>query len=281
MKIAVTGSSGFIGKNLVKRLKIENYEIIEIDFDKGFNLLDINSLNKIPKYDLVIHLAAKTFVPSSFTNPGEFYNNNILATLNILELTRKFGARFVYLSSYVYGEPKYLPIDENHPFKAHNPYSQSKLICEKLCEGYNRDFQVPITIFRPFNVYGFEQNTSFLIPSILEQYKTGVIELKDPRPKRDFVYISDVVDAIIAGLKINNSFSIYNIGYGNSYSIQEIIDIILKYTKNNIIVKFTNEFRNEEVLNTVADISKIKKDLNWSPKISLEDGINKILKMIN
>src|ERR1035437_437628 len=181
--IAVTGSSGFIGRHLVNTLISNNFNVIELDIDKGFNLLKEENIQRIPKFDVIVHLAAKSFVPLALKNPWEFYYHNFNITLNVLELARKNNAKVILFSSYLYGEPEYLPIDEIHPLNPHNPYGHSKLICEKLCKGYNKDFKVPIIIFRPFNIYGPGQNNNFLIPSIIEQLKGGEISLKDPRPK--------------------------------------------------------------------------------------------------
>ena len=190
--IAVTGSSGFIGSHLISGLQSAGYNLLEIDIENGFDILDWKKLNKIGKFDIMIHLAAKSFVPDSFKNPKRFFEFNYLSTLNALEISKNHNAKFIYFSSYLYGNPKYLPIDENHPFSPHNPYAQSKLICEKLCEGYYRDFNVPITIFRPFNIYGSGQSGNFVIPSIIDQLNNGMLTLKDPRPKRDYVHVKDI-----------------------------------------------------------------------------------------
>jgi nucleoside-diphosphate-sugar epimerase len=276
--IAVTGSSGFIGRHLIARLKGDSYKVIELDYDKGFDLLKNDDLMKIPYFDLIIHLAAKSFIPKSFQEPREYYSNNYLSTLNILELARKYNSKVIYFSTYLYGNPDYLPIDENHPVRPLNPYSQSKLICEKLCEGYHRDFGVPLIIFRPFNIYGKGQNNSFLIPMIIEQFKGKEIKLKDPRPRRDFINVSDVVSAVIAAVRYDKtSFELFNLGFGQSYSIADIISIIKKKTKSEANVIFSNEIRQGEVLDTVADNTKVNSVLNWNPKIKIEDGIARIL----
>lgn len=278
--IAVAGSSGFIGRHLIERLKVNSYKVIELDYDKGYDLLNTDHINAIPVFDTIIHLAAKSFIPQSFQDPQSFYFNNYISTLNVLELARKFNSKVIYFSTYLYGNPDYLPVDEKHPTRPLNPYSQSKLICEKLCEGYNRDFGVPIIIFRPFNIYGYGQNKSFLIPMIIEQLKEGIINLKDPRPRRDFIYIDDVISAVLEAVEYDRSgFELFNLGFGRSNSIADIISIVKGATSFELEVNFTNEIRQGEVLDTVADNTKVKTILSWDPKINMEEGIGRILKL--
>jgi len=278
MKIAISGSDGFIGTYLTDRLEGQNLTLIKLNRDNGIDLADTDSITKVPAFDVLIHLAAYSFVPNSYTNPLLFYNNNINSTLNALELCRKFGASIIFMSSYVYGQPQYLPIDEDHPISSLNPYAESKIICERLIQAYNRDFGVPGIIFRPFNIYGKGQNSLFLIPLIIEQAKSGNVVLKDSRPKRDFIHVEDVVSAIeIAARKEIRDLNIYNLGSGESHSIIDVLDAIRKATKAEIAVNFTEERRPNEVLNTVSNIARAKLDLNWSPGISLAQGIAQML----
>lgn len=286
MKIAITGSSGFIGKHLINFL-FANYsgiEIIEIDISKGIDITDANSLSTVPEFDYVIHLAGKSFVPDSFINPQNFYYTNVIGTLNILELCRKFNSKIIFFSSYVYGAPEYLPIDENHPIRAFNPYAQSKILCEGLCQGYHRDFNIPTLIFRPFNIYGPGQNDSFLIPWILKQIKNGetIINLKDSRPRRDFIYISDVVTAIESALFTPFDFQTLNIASGKSISVEDLTNIVSEISGNrHLRFNFdSKEIRKNEVLETVGSIKRIKDVLNWEPSISLVEGIMLYLKSI-
>jgi UDP-glucose 4-epimerase len=201
-----------------------------------------------------------------------------MGTLNVLELCRVRKSRLIFFSSYLYGHPEYQPIDEIHPISPFNPYAQSKILAEELCKAYSRDFQVPVVIFRPFNIYGPGQNNHFLIPSIILQFKTGKVELKDPRPKRDFIYISDVVEACVAALNYNQTnFEIFNIGYGKSYAISDVIDIIKFILKCDCEIKYSNEIRENEVLDTICDNSKALLLLKWSPASSLEHGLKAMI----
>jgi UDP-glucose 4-epimerase len=199
MKIAISGSEGFIGQALKSKLSLNiNTELICIDIKNGDDLSYKKILDRIKEFDVFVHLAALSFVPDSYTKPHTFFDINFNTTLNALELCRKYKAKMIFLSSYVYGKPHYLPIDEKHPINAFNPYAQTKIIGEKLCESYNKDFNVPCFILRPFNIYGPRQNSLFLLPSILEQIKAGQkkILLNDPTPRRDFVNIYDVIEAM-------------------------------------------------------------------------------------
>lgn len=287
MNIAITGSSGFIGKYLVNALNesISCNKLILIDTTNGLNILDKNQLENIEVFDIIVHLAAKSYVPESFDNPYDFYITNIIGTLNILELCKKNNAKLIYLSSYVYGTPDYIPVDEKQTTKAFNPYGQSKIICESLCQGYNRDFGIPVIIFRPFNVYGDGQNQNFLIPSIIKQIIEGEKEiyLKDPYPKRDYIFINDVVSAIIKVLEQGfNSFEILNICSGESYSVKKVTEIINQLLKQKVNFKFDIQSqRKNEVNDTKGSRVKIGEFLNWEPKYSLEKGLKMIIDKYN
>lgn len=278
MKIAVTGSSGFIGSKLVKKLHYNGYDVIELSREKGLDICKWNSVKDVPPCNVIVHLAAKTFVPDSFENPRQFYHVNQTATLHSLELARKWGAKMIYMSSYFYGAPQYLPVDESHPLNPHNPYAQTKQISELLCEGYQRDFDVQTIIFRLFNIYGPGQGGDFLIPTILKQLNNGKIILKDPRPRRDYIHIDDVISGIILGIKFKDlGFQRFNLGTGISYSVDELVNFVKKYSDPTPNVVYTHEQRKGEVLDSVADISMAKEKLGWSPEITLEQGIRGLL----
>ena len=278
-KIVVTGSNGFVGKYLVSFLIKAGYHVVEVDYAQGYDLTDAKCLDFISDFDCIIHLASRSYVPQSFEKPFDFYRDNYLMTLNVLETARKSEASVIFFSSYLYGSPEYLPVDENHPIAPHNPYAQTKLISEKLCEGYHRDFGLDIVVFRPFNIYGKGQNESFLIPSIIKQAELGTIKLKDPRPKRDFINVLDIVSVVRKVIQLQpKGYFVFNLGSGKSFAIDEITKLVSKAIDKELIIEFTNEYRKGEVLNTVAKIKRLKDYLDWQPTITLKDGINNMFK---
>jgi len=274
MRIAVTGSTGFIGKYLVPALKKSNHVVVEISRSKGIDICSWDDVKSIDHCDIIIHLAAKTFVPDSFLNPREFYQINNTATLNALELARLWRAKLIYMSSYLYGPPQYVPVDEKHPINPHNPYAQSKFISEELCKGYHRDFHVPVTVFRLFNLYGPGQAGSLIIPDILKQIETGKVILKDPRPKRDYIHIDDVVSVIAKTIeKRLEGFNLFNLGTGKSCSVEQLVSTLKEVSPKKFDIEFTNEYRQGEVLESVADIDLLKSVIRWDSPIELKSGL--------
>ncbi len=277
MTIAVTGHTGFIGQYLVSALKNEGISIIGLARSNGIDITRPNAFDGIGHFDVLIHLAGQSFVPLSFKTPALFYNDNFIGTLHCLEACREKNAKIIFLSSYVYGQPQHLPISETHPISPTNPYMSSKYLSEQLCQSYYRDFNVPVCIIRPFNVYGKGQGDHFLIPTIVNQLPTGQVKLQDPTPRRDFIHVMDLVDAIIKLIDFKSHHSIYNIGSGVSTSIGDIIAVL----KSNLFIGekqvfFSNEKRANEVNETRADISKAWEDIKWQPKRIFEDELVEI-----
>jgi nucleoside-diphosphate-sugar epimerase len=278
--ISVTGSTGFIGSHLVKALVKDSYLVKEVSTSTGIDLSQKESIGKLGNFDVIVHLAAKSFVPYSFENPLDFYQNNIISTLNVLEAARLNNAKVVFISSYLYGPPKENPVDENHTLNPHNPYAQSKLICESLCEGYYRDFKLPVIILRPFNIYGPGQKEPFLIPSIISQARQGKIILNDERPKRDYIHVSDIVSAIVKSIEKDESELLkINLGTGESYSVEEVVNIVNSIFGNDLDVMYLKKYRQAEVLNTVANINLANKELGWLPEIKIESGLKEIISL--
>ena len=278
-KVLVTGSSGFIGQALVKRLAGSGHLVYEFDLPGGDVTLP-DAFDHYTKHgvDHIFHLAGKTFVPESWEHPAEFFRVNVMGTIQVLELCRKTGAGLTYISSYLYGEPDYLPIDELHPVKSYNPYSQSKVIADSTCQFYARHYKLPLTIFRPFNAYGPGQSPRFLIPEIIAKVmdpKIPAVEVMDLRPRRDYLFIDDLLDALI--ISIGKPHGIYNLGSGCSISVEEVIRLVLKHTGINKPFHSLAKPRPNEIYDLYSDIGKARRELGWSPGTSFDSGIEKCI----
>lgn len=282
MKIAVAGSDGFVGKEVCKQLEAGRHEIVKIDITQGFDLSDPKVIDSIPAVDCVIHLANLVYVPSSYENPALYYRVNYMTTLNALEVCRKYKVRMVYISSYIYGPPRYLPVDENHPVCPFNPYAQTKVICEKLCEGYHRDFGVKVCVIRPFNLYGVGQKGKLLIPEIIGQLKEGntKIQLKAAEPRRDYINVIDVARAICTCAMSDEEYGVYNVCSGKSISVKEITEMINKHLHKKVEFIFSTSDRPNEVDESRGSCEKMR-SIGWEPSITFEEGIEAILKSEN
>lgn len=282
---AVTGNSGFVGKHLVHMLKSKGISVLEIS--RTSNSIDVTNweqVQRIPEQDVLFHLAGIVNVQESFEQPRNVYYTNCVGTLNMLEWCRIHQIkRMVYASTFVYGVPEHLPVDEMHPVAPNNPYSQSKLMGEELCDAYCRDHGLNVTILRFFNIYGPGQTGNFLVPHILQQLSSGDVIIGDPSPKRDFVYISDVINALIAGSESDISgCNIYNIGSGESHPAGMIADMLaglyFEYTGKNVSTKYTYSKRKSEIADTIASIGKAKNDLKWTPQVDIKTGLSMTLR---
>lgn len=282
MVIAVAGSDGFVGRYVCSQLEGNGHKVVKIDITQGFDLSDSTVIESIPEVDCFIHLANLVYVPASYENPALFYRVNYMTTLNALEVCRRDKARLVYISSYVYGPPQYLPVDENHPMNPFNPYAQTKVICEKLCEGYHRDFGVKVSVIRPFNLYGVGQKGKLLIPEVIGQLKKGKteIQLKAASPKRDYINVVDVARAICLCAESNEEYEAYNVCSGESISVREITEVINKYLCNKVTFKFSASDRPNEVDESRGSCEKLKAT-GWKPTISFEEGIRTIVESEN
>lgn len=279
-RLLVTGHNGFIGSALVPALRREGeFELVGISRSQGRDLSKPDALTEIGRVAKIIHLAGSVGVLQGWTNPYDTYRNNILSTLTLLEFSRLYKTPVIYMSSYIYGSPQYLPIDEKHPIQCDNPYANSKRQAELLCESYARDFGIPITILRPFNIYGPGQTRGDLISSVVRQIgEKDSIEVKDLRPKRDYLHIDDLVGALLKAVHSEQEgLEIYNLGSGKSYSVQEIIDAILKLTHRPLSVRSSEERRPNEIMDCYSDSRKFSNKFTWKPRVSLEEGLKKLL----
>jgi len=297
-RVLVTGAAGFIGSHLVDRLVEEGAEVVAIDNLKDGNLSNLaESMDKIEfhkvdirnfeslkevmdRVEIVFHLAANANVPYSVDNPKYDFETNALGTFNVLKLSLDLDVeKVVYASSAaVYGEPVYVPIDEEHPLNPISPYGASKLAGERLGFAYFKTYGLPFVSLRIFNTYGPRQRRYVMYdflrklrenPNRLEVLGTG-------EQVRDFCYVKDCVEAFILASEKNIAVGdVFNIAGGNPISIRDLAYLIVKILgldgKTEIV--FTGESWKGDIVNLYADISKIKSKLGFEPKVSLEEGI--------
>ncbi len=273
-KILVTGHEGVIASNLIK--KLTNCEII-IDSINGkrIDLQNNEEVMKIEPVDTVIHLGGKTEKGLEWK---EYFENNIIGTLNILKYCiKKNIKKIIFVSSYVYGNPKYSPIDEQHQISPHNLYTKSKFLAEELCKIYSEKYKLNVIILRPFNIFARSMNKNYLISNLIESINTKkTVTITNRTSKRDFLYIDDFIELILKIKDYDFKYEIFNVGSGISYSFDEVIEIIEKNTSKKLNLEYKNDDESY-IQNITADNSKITKILDWKPELTFEEGLQKLL----
>jgi len=276
-RVVVTGAGGFIGRFLVERLQATGIEVVALSRSTGFSLLeDALPLDGVAH---VFHLAAETGVPDAWEDPARYHLVNTHGTVRVLDQCRRAGCSMTLVGAYIYGVPEHLPIDETHPVHANNPYAFSKWMAEQACAWYAEMFAVPVTAIRLFNVYGPGQSARFLIPRIVEQVldpALATIELMDLAPKRDYLYIDDAIDALLASVP-TSGFSLYNVGSGTSHSVEEVVSATLAAAGIDKPVVDLHQQRQNEIPDVRADCRKLAGERGWAPKVGLAAGLEKMI----
>lgn len=273
--VLVTGGTGFIGAAVTGALRGRGRDVIALSRGDG----DIAAPQTLERHKgkgitSVIHCAGRTFVPDSWKDPAGFMATNAVGTLRVLEFCRSEDARLVHLSAYIYGLPEKLPIAEDAPVRANNPYALSKHAAEESCRFHATHLGVSVTILRPFNVYGPGQPKQFLIPTILAQLQGSAIEMLDLEPRRDYVALADLVEAILRAEAIREGgCRVFNIGSGYSVSVAEIVAAAQAMAGTRLSVTSRNSQRRNEIPDVVADISAAQAQLGWTPRVSLAEGL--------
>jgi len=291
MKILITGASGQIGSYTIEHFA-DKHEVIGVDL-KPFRFGDLKDLimqgdlrdyrlvEKIVKdVDVVIHLAAQVSVENSWKDPIYDAESNIIVTINLLKACSEHGiSKFVYISSAaVYGNPIYVPIDEEHPKNPMSPYGVSKLTGEYYCKIFSNSINV--SILRPFNVFSARMDPnnpySGVIAKFISRAKKGLplIIFGDGKQTRDFVHVKDVVRAIELVLKRGKNGEAYNVGTGKEITILELAEMIMEISglKGNIIF---DKPRKGDIRRSCADITRIKK-LGFIPKTNLRKDLEEV-----
>jgi UDP-glucose 4-epimerase len=300
VKAIVTGGAGFIGSHLVDLLLEKKYDVVVIDnlsTGRATNLIHVKDKIKLIKTDiselgswtqefkdsnLVYHIAALADIVPSIQNPEGYYKSNVNGTFNVLQAARlgKIN-KFVYAaSSSCYGIPDNYPTSEIAEIRPQYPYALTKRMGEELVIHWGQVYKLPIISTRFFNVYGPRSRTSgtygavfgvFLAQKLAKQPFTVV---GDGNQTRDFTYVRDVAEAIYSVSQSDKSQEIYNVGSGATVSVNRIVELL--NGNKTFIPK-----RPGEPDCTFADITKIKKEIGWSPKVSIEEGIQKLIENID
>lgn len=278
--VLVTGATGFIGRALVAGLQSQSRQVIALGSRDG-DICEPGTLRKWlgKNVGAVVHLAGRSFVPDSWQDSAAFVATNAVGTSRVLEFCRESGAKLVFVSGYVYGIPESLPISESAPLRPNNPYALSKSLAEAVCSFFAAHCGVHVTVVRPFNVYGPGQPRQFLMSKILRQILAGTeIEVMDLKPRRDWVYVDDVAGALVAAIQHGNGgYNVYNVGSGNSHSVADVIAIAQEVAQTRLAVRSLEIARPNELPDVVADIAKARRELDWQPRVGLEDGIRRTL----
>ena len=306
-KVLVTGAEGFIGSHLTERLVALGAEVKALVMYNSFNTwgwidtfrpgeknklhiicADIREADLLKStlkdIDIVFHLAALIAIPYSYVSPSSYIKTNIEGTLNLLQAARDHGVeKFLHTStSEVYGTALYTPIDEKHPLQGQSPYSASKIGADMIAESFYRSFDLPVTTVRPFNTYGPRQSMRAIIPTlIVEMLSNDKIQLGSLHPIRDFTYVSDTVEGFLKTAETDDiNGEIINIGSAQGISIGKLAEKLMKMMNKKITVE-SEEKRvrppQSEVNQLICNNNKAKELIDWQPKMSLDEGLEKTI----
>lgn len=280
MRVFVTGSSGFIGRHLCKHLTNHGFEVMEFDKKEGKDILKPEPMWEALKHckpSAVVHLAGNASVGWSKRNVGEDLLLNVLGTINMLKASMQCEVkRFVFASSaQVYGRNCVLPVSESSLGNPETPYGISKLTAEQYCKWFSKQFGLKVTVLRLFNVYGSGQRLGFVIPDFIAMAKQKrLIEIKgNCEDVRDFVHVSDVVEAIRLALSSDKEFVIYNVCTGKPTTIKNLAHQISCLFDN---VPIDAENTKTKPFMLYGSFEKIRRELEWTPRVNLTKGLKEV-----
>jgi len=302
MKCLVTGAAGFIGSHLSRRLLREGHEVTGVDCftdyyprwmkernlesllpDRKFSfigrdLLELDLRELLGDVEAVFHLAAQAGVRSSWGESFSVYiQNNIAATQRLLETARTCRLdRFVYASSSsVYGLTPTLPMTETSLLYPLSPYGVTKLAAEQLCFLYFKNYRVPTVSLRFFTVYGPGQRPDMAFHKFFKAVAEDrpVTIYGDGRQTRDFTFVADIVEACAAALPLGREGEVYNVGGGHRETLNDLLPLFEDICGRRLQVA-REDRQKGDVADTFADIAKAAKDLGYSPRTTLKDGLS-------
>jgi len=303
-KVLVTGGAGFIGSTLVRKLLKKEFQVTAFD-DLSIGLRDNLPQNKkltfvegdvrdfkplsstIRAHPYVIHLAAQAFVPLSYEKPKQVAEVNAMGSLNVFKacLTHNVHRLVHVSSSEVYGTAQYTPMDEQHPLRPHSTYAVAKATADLWAQTLHWEHKLPVVVLRPFNTFGPRESLPYFIPDMIRQcLKEPRIEVGNLKSSRDFTYVEDSTEAMIAALQTPNiKGEIINIGTSTSWKMEEILNLIKKETntEQKEVILEKSRLRPKDVETLVTDNKKARKILGWKHNIALKEGIQKTIQWYN
>lgn len=300
LRVLVTGGAGFIGSHLVRALVRAGYSVRVLD---NFSVGSLNNLKDVLEsvelvvgdvrdgevvelavrgVDVVVHLAALIDVAESVEKPDLYFDVNVFGTYNVVRACRRVSSVVFASSCAVYGEPVRVPIDEEHPLAPRSPYAATKVAGEAFVKAFAELYGYRPVILRLFNVYGPKQSKAYagVIMEFLRRVTRGEppVIFGDGEQTRDFIHIDDVVQAIMKVLTSDRACGVYNVGSGRSVTINELAQLVLKLTGRSDLRPIYAPPRPGDIRYSVADISKARKELSFSPSIPLNKGIEMLLR---
>ena len=306
-KVLVTGGAGFVGSNVTRSLIEKGAQVTILDdFFTGSldNLLGLDGQytlvrgsvtdrglvdELVSQHPIIFHLAARNIIAST-RNPYEDFQTNIGGTLNILMAAREFcPERVVYTSSVsIYGNPSYLPINEDDRISLLTPYAVSKFSGEGYCQAFHESYRVPVTVVRYSNVYGPGQDPQNpycgVVSKFMEKCRLGLPpEIHgDGQQTRDFTFVEDTVEAtILAAISPNVEGEVLNIGTGIETNINQLAAIITKLYNLDIEPIYIDRRDIDNIRRRVVNVEKIRRKLRWTPRITLQRGLQRTVEWFN
>ncbi|MFL6277242.1 MAG: NAD-dependent epimerase/dehydratase family protein [Blastocatellia bacterium] len=300
-RIVVTGGAGFVGSNIVRRLLREGARVVVLDdFYTGTlenlpgDAADMEIVRgTVTDYELVrdvvqgaaivFHEAARNIIVST-RNPREDYEVNIGGTLNVLLAARETNVpRTVYASSAsVYGNPRYLPINEDDATNMLSPYAVSKFAGENYCKAFYESYGLSVAAVRYSNVFGTQQRPDNPYCGVIAKFFESTMQNEAPRihgdgeQTRDFTYIDDVVEAtLMAGISSKAEGQVYNVGTGRETTINQLARIIIRITNAQVEPTYVDRRDIDNIRRRVVNIEKIRRELRWVPSVTIEEGLRR------